>query len=174
MTTLRSHVIRLAHAQPELRPHLLPLLTKTAGNIAEALLEQEAARAEARSKVIEQYLDTMAGIIPKVESADPVAGQKFESLYNKVLKEGMALAKSGGSIIKYADTVDDYEDDEKFVATRKLLGSALSDWKQNLPDHYRGAGSILTSVRMRQAQVTGGYAQDIAKWMRAMNEALFA
>ena len=29
--TLRSKVIRLAHTNPELRPHLLPLLTKTAG-----------------------------------------------------------------------------------------------------------------------------------------------
>jgi hypothetical protein len=30
MTTLRSKIIRLAHAQPSLRPHLLPLLTRTA------------------------------------------------------------------------------------------------------------------------------------------------
>ena len=31
MDTLRSRVIRLAHAKPSLRPHLLPLLMKTAG-----------------------------------------------------------------------------------------------------------------------------------------------
>ena len=31
MNTLRSRVIRRAHANPELRPHLLPLLTETAG-----------------------------------------------------------------------------------------------------------------------------------------------
>lgn len=30
MTTLRSKLIRLAHQQPDLRPHLLPLLTRTA------------------------------------------------------------------------------------------------------------------------------------------------
>lgn len=30
MTSLRSKVIRLAHAKPELRPHLLPLLKQSA------------------------------------------------------------------------------------------------------------------------------------------------
>lgn len=30
MSDLRSRVIRLAHQQPSLRPHLLPLLTRTA------------------------------------------------------------------------------------------------------------------------------------------------
>lgn len=33
MTTLRTSLIRLAHQQPALRPHLLPLLTRTAGAI---------------------------------------------------------------------------------------------------------------------------------------------
>lgn len=31
-TNLRSSIIRLASTNPELRPHLLPLLTKTAGS----------------------------------------------------------------------------------------------------------------------------------------------
>lgn len=31
MSDLRSKIIRLAHQNPELRPHLMPLLTKTAG-----------------------------------------------------------------------------------------------------------------------------------------------
>lgn len=39
MNTLRSKVIRLAHAQPELRPHLLPLVTKTAKSELYELLE---------------------------------------------------------------------------------------------------------------------------------------
>lgn len=43
MTTLRSSLIRLAQAQPELRPQLLPLLEKktsaTAGVIIEVILE---------------------------------------------------------------------------------------------------------------------------------------
>lgn len=34
---LRSSIIRLAHSNPELRPHLLPLLSKEAGNLEEAL-----------------------------------------------------------------------------------------------------------------------------------------
>jgi hypothetical protein len=33
MSDLRSKIIRLAHQNPELRPHLLPLVTKTAGRI---------------------------------------------------------------------------------------------------------------------------------------------
>ena len=37
--TLRTRLIRLAHQQPSLRPRLLPLLTKQAGNMEEALIE---------------------------------------------------------------------------------------------------------------------------------------
>jgi hypothetical protein len=33
MSTLRSKVIRLAHENPELRPHLLPLLKEAAGTV---------------------------------------------------------------------------------------------------------------------------------------------
>jgi hypothetical protein len=39
MNTLRSKIIRLAHAQPALRPHLLPLVTKTAKSELYELLE---------------------------------------------------------------------------------------------------------------------------------------
>ena len=39
-TKLRSSIIRLAHTNPELRPHLLPLLTKTAADkFTQAYLE---------------------------------------------------------------------------------------------------------------------------------------
>jgi hypothetical protein len=37
MSSLRSRTIRLANSDPELRPLLLPILEKTAGNMAEEL-----------------------------------------------------------------------------------------------------------------------------------------
>lgn len=172
MTTLRSRTIHLAHEQPKLRPYLLPILARTAGNLASALMEQEATQADARSKVIEKYLNDMTGLVPKVESANPVAGRQFEVLYNKVFKEGNALAKSGESVAKYVDTIIEGSGNDDFIAVQRLLGKALSDWKRNLVDHYRGAKSIAASVRLLQAQNTGGYAQNIAKWVVTMNGVL--
>jgi len=48
---LRNQVIRLAHANPELRPHLLPLLVKHAGKIPPQFLENvNKAKAKAKAK----------------------------------------------------------------------------------------------------------------------------
>lgn len=37
MSSLRSRLIRLAHQQPSLRPHLLPLISRTAGAFSEKM-----------------------------------------------------------------------------------------------------------------------------------------
>jgi len=44
--SLRAKVVRLAHAKPELRPHLLPLLAKTSAELGVSLTSSEAAIAK--------------------------------------------------------------------------------------------------------------------------------
>lgn len=77
MTTLRSSLIRLAHEKPELRSHLLPLLTKTAAtgktagdSALEALLPQQ----------------DVWGVVRALKGKDAVSAQLLREVYSTLQK----------------------------------------------------------------------------------------
>lgn len=166
MDFLRTRVIRLAHGNQGLRPHLLPILTRTAGNIVEALLDREGQKASLQMRVLGQYLAAMDDLAPEVKSADSIARQKFMALYDKLFKVGEVLARSGDTVAKYADTVDDRDDDDRFIAARQLLHASLSDWKRNAVNHHKGGQSVVVNTRLLQAQTTVNHAWNIARWVQ--------
>jgi hypothetical protein len=84
--TLRSRLIRLADEQPELRPHLLPLLSRTAAQDASSLMSDlvrdvQAANAETgdaihhaemvviNTKKAEKNLAALLALLPKLAKA---------------------------------------------------------------------------------------------------------
>ena len=88
--TLRSSVIRLAHAKPELRPHLLPLL-KAAGGPGDAVYEKVLHDLADLTALSENAQDILDGFnLHYAAAMDPEIKSEL-TLLNKV-KEGQTLA----------------------------------------------------------------------------------
>ena len=56
--TLRTRLIRLAHAKPELRPHLLPLLAGTGSKFASALVVTGVKKVEVQFERVDEWHST--------------------------------------------------------------------------------------------------------------------
>jgi len=94
MSTLRSNLIRLAHENPELRPHLLPMLTKEAkpwGKLPKGWTQ----------KSVDSFWNTMVGdakhkvtkCIEKMEGKFDNPGAFCASLADKVEGKGWRSKK---------------------------------------------------------------------------------
>jgi hypothetical protein len=74
MADLRSKVIRLAHENPELRTHLLPLLVKSAASPLDRVRKHQLMPAAIRSKLPKLY--------SQEKNPDPMVVVKFFSPYS--------------------------------------------------------------------------------------------
>lgn len=100
MTNLRSKVIRLAHANPELRPHLLPLL-KEAGVLQDyARHARNALRDHERERyvdddyrnAIQEFIDMERDALPNAKKTK--GGQKaLEDIRNEKSKSDSVFAR---------------------------------------------------------------------------------
>lgn len=88
MDTLRTSLIRLASTNPELRPHLLPLLSKEAGNLDEALNPYHFEESGVPSPTWddEPEFDRARRILDEVVDE---AGVSLGRVIEKALKEGL-------------------------------------------------------------------------------------
>lgn len=66
--TLRSEIIRLAHQNPDLRPHLIPLVTKTAAPDADSFYGAKKALTVALGKAIHNELQAQLGSMVKLDA----------------------------------------------------------------------------------------------------------
>lgn len=165
MSTLRARTIRLAHAHPELRPHILPIL-KTSGAMAEMLLDQMANDAKERTDKITSMLYVMGKTLRLVENLHPSATSRFDSFYGKIIKEGMALVASANKLLNYTDELGPQgESEEDFVTTRRLLKLSIGDWQRNLQKALAGAKAE-AGAKLIEAQHAGGYALKVAEWVQ--------
>jgi protein-tyrosine-phosphatase len=166
MSTLRSHIIRLAHQKPELRPHLLPLVARTAGNMGEALMDHEADRAGERAEAIKAMVLVMEKTLNLVQNLHPSATRRFDSFYGKIIKEGMALVSSANKLLKYTDEMDPQgEGEEDFVATRRMLQISINDWQKNLSRAMAGS-KMIAAMKLIEAQQAAGFALKVADWIQ--------
>lgn len=123
MPTLRSSVIRLAHAHPELRPHLIPLLTKTAQSFEEAIKGKTFTNPDTGNKVQFSSLPSEAqsklrGQWKKEEGGKDEGGDKAES------KPLPAVPK---------------EVQEAFTADERKLPKEMAQKSKDIDDIYKDA-----------------------------------
>lgn len=72
---LRSKIIRLAHTNPALRPHLLPLITKTAAD--------EASKLETAKKDLKNFLSKVEKVIESLrEVKSPEGADERKKMIN--------------------------------------------------------------------------------------------
>jgi len=100
MTTLRTRLIRLAHQQPNLRPHLLPLL-KSARSSFEFLMSMamnhdmaDAVRMDRDEELTESYVDLLRSSLNRVENS--LDGERVKG---SVLKVKRIEAKRGKLVV---------------------------------------------------------------------------
>lgn len=76
---LRSKIIRLAHTNPELRSHLLPLITKTAAD--------EASNLEAAKKDLKNFLSKVQKVIESLKEVKSLEGAEERKQMIKNLRD---------------------------------------------------------------------------------------
>ena len=168
---LRARTIRLAYGNPALREKLLPLLSgagKTAGSPVErlvALAASEAAKSKSRTTYLDENLDALKKLLPRVENADRVAGTKFRRLLDHLVKMTGTSTKSAKRLA---------EGVEKFLPTNGK-GDALEQlnaWVALLERRVNGFASFqireestilsesgLAADRLRAAEQLHSYAR---------------
>lgn len=104
MSTLRSRLIRLAHNNPDLRPKILPLLAKTAGNMGEVnpfMLDDADPTWVMTNDNLLGEIETAAGKVGAlalsasrkgIQRASGMATEDTEELYNQELKARLISA----------------------------------------------------------------------------------
>lgn len=114
MDTLRARVIRLAHAQPSLRPHLLPLLAKTAAD----------PNRESNAKAIARAIDSVTGRMSYSGTDEAEISPDFRTIEGAYRSD---LPKEG------AYFVGEYEYErmvsEETARAREALTPALAPYK---------------------------------------------
>lgn len=126
MPTLRSKVIRLAHAHPELRPHLLPILTKTAQTFEEAVKGKTFTNPDTGNKVQFSSLPS--------EEQSKIRGQwKKEDNGNGKKEEGEPKKES-----KPLPSVPK-DIQEAFTADEQKLPKAAAQKSKDIDDIYKEA-----------------------------------
>lgn len=130
-------MIRLAHEKPELRPHLLPLLTRQATSIAETMMSRELAKLNSMTQDMVKLPDVMAGLVTQAGKGDPSAAQEFETLHARVVELGNALIESGTSMSRMADSIEDQPNNKKFAVTKVLLIFSVGDYRRAMAKYLR-------------------------------------
>lgn len=101
MSDLRSKVIRLAHQNPELRPHLMPLLKEAAkstpSDLDYAFFRQNGRLIQPMYEKVEQALE----LIREVDKINPPQNGELHPATKAALKALLALSGVTGSIHRY-------------------------------------------------------------------------
>ena len=98
MGNLRKRTIRLAHENPELRPHLLPLLKQhKTGAALDAIKSLHAA-----SDHLEQAVKTLRGM-PGIADFQPKERLEVTDIRKEIVKLHRRIEKLSGIIIYYPD-----------------------------------------------------------------------
>lgn len=101
MDPLRSKLIRLAHANPELRGDLLPLLSKTAGGIQGREKDVQAAALKALNVLLEETKTNVKwSSVNEVEKDIPVP-KGFDSLFKSVSIYVKWYSDGDGAYVKW-------------------------------------------------------------------------
>lgn len=116
MTTLRSKVIRLAHANPELRPHLLPLLKEAGGTPDAKATAKQVAEALAKvfggaPDVSDDFLDVGAGYRSEALRSTIHGGRTYhdETVRKEILRVKSLVERA---LTQYKDRVKEIRVDE--------------------------------------------------------------
>jgi hypothetical protein len=158
MSSLRSKVIRLAHQQPALRPHLLPLLVRTAGNPDAAYMDalENLSDLSDLTENVQDVIDgfhlhyasgRVAGMDPKIKSEYEVLtkAQEGQKLADQTVKSLENLVRLFPEEAKYAKALADarkmHEKLTKQVAAsagiirtlaKKIAPKALADFAKKV------------------------------------------
>lgn len=115
MTTLRSKLIRLAHQQPALRPHLLPILTRTAGSYPriERELKDDYARKAITSGEYRELLSAIENAETEREAQKIVADHRKgrsasadmdpEAIYREALRNLVEIHETSDAVQEVID-----------------------------------------------------------------------
>jgi len=143
MTTLRSKLIRLAHAQPSLRPHLLPLLKQASDHSTNETVVEYAVQLLFKRAGVEKAAKTTAEKLSggtnlfiggghEPVNIDP---KKLEAaIWDRLVKftlKSMERVKPGKEDFAFLGTVDNFKLGKKDQKSLKMLVEKA--WGQKLP-----------------------------------------
>jgi len=174
---LRSKVIRLAHAKPELRPHLLPLVRKQA---------MEFPTEEARKKYLEAHPDADASkhtVKGEGDGEGKTEGEGKKSPGGFKAKFTAFMAKAKGATKSVVDSLKEApEKIQKFVAdpvARKEATQKTADFVKKSPEKlanrlYDAARHELKEIKHAGTALKKVLKKPREKWDKKDKKALYA
>ena len=133
--------------------------------------EAEARQSKLRSAEGDKVIKLLETLKKRIEEASASDQKKFDKAYDKILECGDAAAKAAEGLLKqYDDMYAGLSKEDKLKRNRdgyaETLGMRVYDWYANKEDHIIKKNDAVLD-RMRQANITLGYAQELEEMLLA-------